>query len=381
MSNPYTSPSISGYNSNPPPDDGSTGADNEIKWATHKDKLADPIKNYVDAIDSNVSTAFGKTFLNTITAVSSNYTVQASDRGKLISASNTITVTLLAAASATDGYAIMIANNGSGVVTVDGDGSETINGALTVILSPGESIIIVTQGSSWLGTSATGSSSLSANATGTVNAITATFSPPLGSLINNRVVYVRAAGANSISNPTFAPDGLTAKTIVKSSNDQLGHSNISGADHEIILKYNSTLDKWMLLNPDEKIKRRAVSSGSSLTLNTSISTMVTGSTGTTYPGGQYILAFIRVTGTKGGTSGEVVLTIDNTGTAGMTFNGGTSAKVYRYVLSGDTFEDSFCVGCHISSSGTLGIRVQGVSNGSDLTSASVKLEVAYAPEG
>lgn len=58
--NPYTSVSISGYNSSPPPDDGSQTDANEITWAKHKDKLADPIKNRQDTIDSRLVTAFGK---------------------------------------------------------------------------------------------------------------------------------------------------------------------------------------------------------------------------------------------------------------------------------------------------------------------------------
>ena len=54
----YTSPSLSGYNSNPPSDDGANTAANEIKWATHKTKLTDPLKTYADAINTNVASAF-----------------------------------------------------------------------------------------------------------------------------------------------------------------------------------------------------------------------------------------------------------------------------------------------------------------------------------
>jgi len=47
----YDKPTISGYNQNPPPDNGTTGSDNEITWAKHKAKLADPIKTLVDAVN------------------------------------------------------------------------------------------------------------------------------------------------------------------------------------------------------------------------------------------------------------------------------------------------------------------------------------------
>lgn len=59
-SNPYTSQSISGYNSSPPPDDGSTGADNLVTWAKHKTKLGDPIKTLAENINSQTSAAFAK---------------------------------------------------------------------------------------------------------------------------------------------------------------------------------------------------------------------------------------------------------------------------------------------------------------------------------
>ncbi len=65
--NPYTSVTISGYNSSPPPDDGTTGADNTVEWDKHKTKLGDPIKTGVESVNTNVLAAFGKT-INTDSA-------------------------------------------------------------------------------------------------------------------------------------------------------------------------------------------------------------------------------------------------------------------------------------------------------------------------
>jgi len=59
--NPYTSQSISLYNDSPPPDDGTTGANNLVTWAKHKTKLADPIKTHASDIDSATLAAFAKT--------------------------------------------------------------------------------------------------------------------------------------------------------------------------------------------------------------------------------------------------------------------------------------------------------------------------------
>ena len=55
----YSKPSISGYNSNPPSDDGSETAANEVAWQTHIDKIGGPIKSYADAINDAVETTIG----------------------------------------------------------------------------------------------------------------------------------------------------------------------------------------------------------------------------------------------------------------------------------------------------------------------------------
>lgn len=84
---------------------------------------------------------------------------------------------------------------------------------------------------------------------GTADAITATFAPALTSLVNGCEVCVRAASANTTTTPNFAPNGLTAKTIVKGPQTALVAGDIGGNHHELRLRYNSTSDKWHLLNP------------------------------------------------------------------------------------------------------------------------------------
>ena len=84
---------------------------------------------------------------------------------------------------------------------------------------------------------------------GTVDAITAVFSPTFTALVDKMEAIIRAAGANTITTPTFAPDGLTAKTIVKENLAALAAGDIVGAGHELHLIYNATADKWILFNP------------------------------------------------------------------------------------------------------------------------------------
>jgi len=150
MSNPYTQPSLSGYNANPPADDGSEVATNALDWDFHIDKIGDPIKTFAQAIDTNVNTAFGKIFGQNITSQGGNYTVLSSDQGKFIEVTAAATITLVAAATAGSGFAIAIVNTGSGTVTVDGSGAETINGAATISLLADEAAILTCDGSVWI---------------------------------------------------------------------------------------------------------------------------------------------------------------------------------------------------------------------------------------
>lgn len=86
-------------------------------------------------------------------------------------------------------------------------------------------------------------------AAGTVNAITATFTPAVASLTNNLECLVECGGANTSTTPTFAPDGLTAKTIVKANGVVLQLGDIAGANFKAYLIYDLSLDKWILQNP------------------------------------------------------------------------------------------------------------------------------------
>jgi len=84
---------------------------------------------------------------------------------------------------------------------------------------------------------------------GTVDAMTAVFSPTFTALVDKMEAIIRAAGANTITTPTFAPDGLAAKIIVKENLAALAAGDIVGAGHELHLIYNATAEKWILFNP------------------------------------------------------------------------------------------------------------------------------------
>jgi hypothetical protein len=84
---------------------------------------------------------------------------------------------------------------------------------------------------------------------GTANAITATYSIPLTTLVDGQLCFVRATAANSTTTPTFSPSGLTARTIVKNGGTALVAGDIAADGHQIILRYDLGNTRWELLNP------------------------------------------------------------------------------------------------------------------------------------
>lgn len=84
---------------------------------------------------------------------------------------------------------------------------------------------------------------------GTADAITGDYTPNVLALENGLTLFVRASAANTTTTPTFAPDGLTAKTIVKGNNLALVAGDIAGAGHWLEMNFDSALDKWVLQNP------------------------------------------------------------------------------------------------------------------------------------
>jgi hypothetical protein len=87
---------------------------------------------------------------------SSNTILGIGDYGCTFLLSSTFTQTLTAAATLADGWHCYVRNNGSGVITVDPNSTETIDGGLVLTLNPGEGCRIscngtafTTQGLAW----------------------------------------------------------------------------------------------------------------------------------------------------------------------------------------------------------------------------------------
>jgi|GEM_PF-1724606 len=92
---------------------------------------------------------------------------------------------------------------------------------------------------------------ISSVAGGTADALTGTFTPIIETLINNMVLCVRAAGANTTTAVTFTPNpGVIAPVgVYKGANVVLAMGDIAGAGHGLKFRWDATLTKWELLNP------------------------------------------------------------------------------------------------------------------------------------
>ena len=90
-----------------------------------------------------------------------------------------------------------------------------------------------------------------ADAGGTADAITGSYTPAITSVTDGDLFFVRASAANATTTPTYTPNSgvVTARTIVKHGNDALAVGDIGGDGHELILRYRSSDTKYLLLNP------------------------------------------------------------------------------------------------------------------------------------
>ena len=82
-----------------------------------------------------------------VSTFNTNYTTGVSDRAKaLIWTGGSGTLSVTAAPTLGNDWFVQVRNNGTGDLTIDPNSSESINGASTLVLSPGDSCIIVTDG-------------------------------------------------------------------------------------------------------------------------------------------------------------------------------------------------------------------------------------------
>lgn len=109
------------------------------------DDANDVVQWTVDDIIGETSSAFGSNFVTQ----STNLNVTTAFNNNVIICTAPLTLTLLTAASAGEGFYILVKNTSAGNVIIDPDGSETINGASTFTLEAGQSVSVNCDGTQW----------------------------------------------------------------------------------------------------------------------------------------------------------------------------------------------------------------------------------------
>ena len=149
------------------------------------------------------------------------------------------------------GSGTALVSTGGGSTAVPGTAIELeVNGTDTtdqtiLNLTAGPGIIIADEGSGEVLFSATGELPYSAGG-GTANAQTATYTPAITSLTAGLSVLWLPSNANTSSTPTFSPNSLTAKTIVKTGGAALAANDLTTTAVAFAI-YDGT--NWELQNP------------------------------------------------------------------------------------------------------------------------------------
>ncbi len=149
MGSPYDSVSVTGYNSNPPSDDGAQTEANRGKWSTIKTKLGDPLNTAVAAINAAVLSAFGKVG-GGITSTGISYQIASTDQGKTIKVTAAgVTITTPDATDVTSPFKFKVLNLSSGDITLDGSGSQTVDSVASITIPSGAGVDVDTDSSNW----------------------------------------------------------------------------------------------------------------------------------------------------------------------------------------------------------------------------------------
>lgn len=226
MGAPYSSTSVTNYNSNPPSDDGATTDSNKVKWSTQKTKLTDPLKTAFDTSETNTVAGFGKVMGGAgITSTAVDYTVLSADQSKLIKVTASgKTITTPDATSVGSPFMFAYRNASSGTITIAGNNpgvQQTIDGNNSIIVQPGSGGTLTTDGSNWFhyGRDATLSFSppsafknlsikVATNTTVTLAAdyITVTDGSSFQTLAFSKTIDLGTTGANALDTGTIAID-------------------------------------------------------------------------------------------------------------------------------------------------------------------------------
>lgn len=197
MGTKYTTTPVSGFNASPPADDGSISAANQVKYATLKTKLADPLNVAIAAIDAGLVTAFDYS----ARSISTSDSAIASDHMKTIeiapTVSSVVTITLSDAATMAAGYTVNIVNRSNFKATITrATTSDTINGS-----AASETLLAMAAVTYKVNSSANGYTAI----------------------------------ANKASNSSVLSINTTQTTVAPGATNYIGTNNVSGTEGNVII--------------------------------------------------------------------------------------------------------------------------------------------------
>lgn len=149
MGDPYSDVTVTGYNVNPPADDGSVSTSNRLNWSKHKEKIGDPLKTAVEAINTSTG-AFADKVAGGVVSTATNYTVLSADQGKVIVATDDgIAITTPKAATVGAPFKWSLLNLSAGDITVQGNTGDLVDGASSVTIPSLGGADFDTDGTNW----------------------------------------------------------------------------------------------------------------------------------------------------------------------------------------------------------------------------------------
>ena len=223
------------------------------------------------------------------------------------------------------GYSLI--NSGSGTITVDADGTETINGNLTEVMLPGDSLIIVSNGANWLIASSLLGPAIEYKAITTtetlattdqyveITANTFTLDLPTAVGLTGHRYTLFNSGSGIVT-----VDAATTETI----DGSLTYTLLAGAKLEIV---SNNVD-WLIATSETPIQYKSISGAETLAVTDRIVEITAGTFTLTLPtavgitGHRYVLVNV----------GTGIVTMDGDGTE--TVGGATTHEI----IAGDTLE-------------------------------------------
>lgn len=146
----YTDSTQSTANANPIILDASGRADVWLDTGAYKFVLTDSSDVEIKTVD-NISGEAENSFAGGYDTVSTNTIVTDTYQNNVIECTAALTLSLEAAATSGEGFVFTVYNSSAGNVIIDPDGAEQINGATTLTVAAGRSVLVVCTGSAWSG--------------------------------------------------------------------------------------------------------------------------------------------------------------------------------------------------------------------------------------